>query len=288
MNTHHPIKTGLLAVGLVLAAQAGMAQSAWLPQPGELTVSPVYTYQWYDTFRLGTVKTVLPADIVQQTETLNFDYGLTPQLALDVSIGYTGTRFKPPGATFTRNGLDDSKIGLRYQILSETADTPALAFRVGGIIAGDYDIPNTLPPINPGDGANGFEASLAFGKTFGETGVGVYGDIGYRNRDHNVPDDLFASAGVFKHFGPVALNVGLRHTQGLSGGDIAGPGFGTSYGFPQVKEVVSFVDAGLTYTDRGGRSYQLLAAQKIGQGRNTGDATIVGISIGIPLATARK
>lgn len=288
MKTPFSLRLALVGAGLLASIVRLGAQSAWLPQPGELTVTPGYTYQSYDTFRLGSVKMTLPADIVQQTETLTFDYGLTPQLALDATLGYTGTSFKPPGAKFTRNGWDDSRIGLRYRFVDETADMPAFSFRVGAIIAGGYDVPNTLPPINPGDKASGFETSFAIGKRFGETGFGFYSDIGYRNRNHNVPDDFFGSIGFFKQLGAHAsVNLGYRHTQGLSGGDIGGPGFGTKFGFPQVKEVVSFVDGGLTLTDSGGRSYQFIVAQKAGRGRNTGDATVYGFSVGFPVGTGR-
>jgi len=275
--------SSFLAALSIVAASALSAQTAWLPQAGEGTLTPSYTYSFYDTFRLGTAKTDLPADIVQQTETLNFELGLTDRVALDVTVGYTGTSFKPPGAKFTRRGWDDSRIGLRYQILSESADAPAIAVRVGAILAGNYDIENTLPPINPGEKASGAEVSLAFGKTFGESGLGAYSDLGYRNRSRGVPDDFFGSAGLFKHFGASTVNFGFQHTQGLSGGDIGGPGFGTSYGFPQVKETLSFVEGGYTFTDRAGRSYQLLAARKIGRGRNTGDSTVFGFSVGIPI-----
>jgi hypothetical protein len=288
MKLHSLTPTKFVFAALLAAGAALLhAESAWLPPAGELTLTPSYVYQYYDTFRLGTAKVTLPANIVQQTESLAFDYGIAPNLALDATLGYTGTRFKPPGAKFTREGLDDSRLGLRYRFIDETAVTPAFAFRVGAIIAGNYDVPNTLPPINPGDKASGFETSISTGKTFGETGFGFYGEAGYRNRNHNVPDDLFGGIGLFKHFGSAGLNVGFRHTQGLSGGDIAGTGFGTSYGFPQVKETVSFIDTGLSYTDRGGRTYQFVAAWKVGRGRNTGDATVFGFSVGIPLRLTR-
>ena len=67
----------------------------------------------------------LPDDITQRTQTLRFDYGLTPRLALDASIGYTKTRFSPPGASFSRSGRDDSRLGLTYALLTETETTPA-------------------------------------------------------------------------------------------------------------------------------------------------------------------
>lgn len=287
MNSHSPTRTRLALTLLLSLAAPLAAQSPWLPPAGELTLTPSYVYQTYDTFRVGTMKTTLPADIAQRTAALAFDYGISSNLALDATVGHTSTRFAPPGAKYTREGRDDSRLGLRYRFVDETAATPALSFRVGAILAGDYDVPNTLPPINPGDKASGFELSLATGKSFDETGFGFYGDAGYRRRNHDVPDDFFGGIGLFKNFGRLGLNVGYRHTQGLSGGDIGGPGFGTTYGFPQLKEVAGFIESGLSYTDAGGRSYQFVAAWKAGRGRNTGDATVFGFNISLPLRLGR-
>ncbi|MBI4625561.1 MAG: hypothetical protein HY736_20360 [Verrucomicrobia bacterium] len=74
-------------------------------------------------------------------------------------------KFSPPGASFKRSGRDDSQLGLTYAILPESAEAAAVTFRLGAIIAGGYSVPTTLPPINPGDGASGIEASFAAGNS---------------------------------------------------------------------------------------------------------------------------
>lgn len=269
------------AAGTLLASLTASAQNVWLVEPGALVVTPGYTSQSYDTFYAGTAKMTLPADITQRTGFVRFDYGITPGLALDTTVGYTRVKFTPPGGSFKRSGRDDSQIGLTYTLMQETTELPATTFRVGGIIAGSYDVPTTLPPINPGDGASGFETSLAAGKNFGD-GFAVYGELGYRNRNHGVPDDIFGSAGVAKSFGAWSVNVGYRRTQGQSGGDIGGPGFGTDFGFPGVKEITQFYEGGVSFTDHGGRSYQLLAAKSFGAVRNTGRSTVYSVSISLP------
>ena len=271
----------LAALGLATAAPAA-AQNIWLAAPGTLVVTPIYTHQSFDEFYLGTARMSLPDDITQRTQTLRFDYGLAPRLALDASIGYTKVRFSPPGASFTRSGRDDTRLGLSYALLAESEDRPAITYRTGLVINGNYPVPNTLPPINPGDRATGFESSLAIGKSFAD-GFAAYGEIGYRNRNHRVPDDIFYSIGAAKNFGALALNVGYRRSQGLSGGDIAGPGFGTRYGFPQVKEVTQFIEGGLSFSDSGGRSYQLTGAKAVGDLRNSGRAKAISLSISLPL-----
>ena len=284
-------RTILLLTASLTATSGAFAQSVWLPEKGQLVVTPGYTYQFFDEYLAGKTKMRLPADIVQQTAYIGLEYGFTPKFAADVTLGYTRVDFDPPGAGhFKRDGLDDTRLGLRYRFIDEDAGgrkcVPSVGLRLGGIIAGSYPIPTSLPPLNPGDGANGFETSLQLGKTFGETGFGAYADIGYRWRDHDVPEDLFGGGGVFKHLGPVTLNLGYRHIRGLSGGDIGGPGFGTSYGFPQVKEINELIEGGIAYTDKGGRSYQFSIAQKI-DGRNTGDQLIFGVSISIPIGLVR-
>jgi len=223
----------------------------------------------------------LPADITQETSSLRFDYGLTPRLALDANIGYTRVEFKPPGGNFRRSGRDDSRLGLTYALMTESAELPTITWRVGAIIKGGYDVPTSLPPINPGDGASGFETSLAAGKALRD-GFAVYGELGYRNRNSGVPDDIFGSVGLAKQFGALAINAGYRRSQGLSGGDIAGPGFGTSFGFPGVKEVQQFGELGLSFTDRGGRSYQVFGAKCFGDLRNAGQTLLLGAAISIP------
>lgn len=281
MNTPPLFKLLLGSAALLATGHAAFAQNVWLAEPGALVLTPSHTFQSYDTFFAGTAKMALPDDITQRTTSLRFDYGLAPRLALDATIGYTEVKFSPPGASFKRSGRDDSQLGLTYALLDESETSPAFTFRVGGIFAGSYDVPTTLPPINPGDGASGFETSLAIGKSFGE-GFAAYGELGYRNRNHGVPDDFFGVVGFSKRFGAFAINGGYRRTQGLSGGDIGGPGFGTNFGFPGVKEITQFVEGGLSLTDGGGRSYQFVFAKKVGSVRNTGEATVYNFSISLP------
>ncbi len=283
MKTISLLKSALIGAATLgaLLAPTASAQNVWLAEPGVLTVTPAYTYQSFDQFYAGTAKVNLPDDITQRTTALRIDYGLAPRLALDATIGYTEVKFSPPGANFERSGRDDSRLGLTYSLMAGSAELPAVTLRAGAIFAGNYDIPTSAPPINPGDGASGFEASFAAGKSFGQ-GFSVYGEFGYRNRNHGVPDDFFGNVGVAKQFGSVGLNLGYRRTQGLSGGDIGGPGFGTRFGFPGVKEVAQFVEGGVSFTDRGSRSYQFGAAKCFGDVRNTGIATVYTFSISLP------
>ena len=276
------VKFAVATAAMLTAALSVSAQNIWLVEPGTLVVTPGYTSQSYDTFYAGDAKMALPADIKQHTSLLRFDYGISPVWAFDATIGYTSVKFSPPGASFKRNGRDDAQLGLTYLLLKESNEAPAITFRFGAILAGSYEVPTTLPPINPGDGASGFEASFAAGKSLG-AGFALYGELGYRNRNHGVPDDIFGSAGLAKSFGPLSVTIGYRRTQGQSGGDIGGPGFGTDFGFPGVKEKTQFFESGVSFTDKGGRSYQLSIAKSFGSVRNTGRSTVIGFSVSLPL-----
>ena len=276
----------LSVVASLVFATCAHGQNVWLPGAGEWIIAPGYTHQFFDEFWLGKQKTDLPAKIVQQTGYIASEYGITAKLALDGAIGYTRVSFDPPGASFHRAGLDDSRIGLRYRVLEENQNqhrgVPAVALRVGAIIAGDYDVPSTLPPLNPGDKASGGEVSLMIGKHLTPGGLGVYSEVGYRNRNHGVPDDLAGTVGLFQHWHSVTFTGAYRHEQGLSGPDILGPGFGTTYGFPQVKEISRSIEGAISFTDPGGRSYQITVAKTL-SGRNTGDKWIFGFNASFPL-----
>jgi hypothetical protein len=271
----------LLLASAGLGANAAFAQNVWLAEPGALSVTPAHTYQSFDEFHAGTAKMALPADITQRTTGVRIDYGLAPRLALDAELGYTQVKFKPPGASFKRSGRDDARLGLSYALLGESAELPAVTARVGAIFAGSYDVPTSVPPINPGDGASGFEVSFAYGKDLGD-GFLAYGESGYRNRNRGVPDDYFGSFGAAKRLGAATLSLGYRRIQGLSGGDIGGPGFGARFGFPGVKELKQFVEAGVSFADAGDRSYQFGFAKHVGSLRNTGRATVWTFSVSLP------
>lgn len=265
------------------------AQSAWLPAERQFKVTPGFSYSSFDEFWLGDKKIDNPPNgksLKQYTGYLSLEYGILPNLSADATVGYTWTDSDAFGGNVSDDGLMDTSIGLRYRLLDEhTAGcpwAPTVAVRVGGVIPGTYD---ENSPFSAGDGAYGFESSLLFGKAFGETGFGAYGDIGYRFRESPTPDEVFGSAGLYKQLGPVTLAAGYRHIQSTSGIDIGGadfnPALGTSHGFPAVKEINQLVEAGVSYTDKGGRNYQVSVAKSV-DGRNTGDKWVFGFNVTLP------
>lgn len=273
----------LLALAGLAAAPTVSAQTAWLPEPCQLNLTPGYVFQTFDEAWAGGTRTQLPDDVMLHTFLLNGDYGVTRSIAVDASVGYTGEEtdaFGPGGST---DGLADSRAGVRWQFLNEKDTTcpyaPTLAVRAGVIIAGTYAETN---PFAPGDGAHGGEVSLLFAKHIGSTGFGVFGDVGYRVRENPVADDFFTTAGVFKTIGPVTASVGYRQVQSLDGMDIGDPGFT----YPQLKEENHLLEAGLGFRDKGDRYYQVFGGFNVA-GRNTGDKLMLGVSVTIPFHPPR-
>jgi hypothetical protein len=115
-------------------------------------------------------------------------------------------------------------------------------------------------------------------------GFGLYGDVGWRIRTEDVPEDLFGAAGLYLTWKFATLNVGYRGVKGLSGPDIGGPGFLVTYGFPQTKEISQNIETALGITDKGGRYYQFFYAHTL-DGRNTGQKNVFGAAIRFPFGT---
>ena len=266
----------LLAGVILLASVPASGQSAYVPLEGRFTLSGSYVFETFDEFWRGRKKTRLPDDIHQHTVSVGLEYGLFDDVALDLTLGYTRSSF---GSADDIDGLNDTSLGVRWRIFdefrSDLSYLPTLTVRLGGIIEGSYDTITTGPPHSPGDGASGVETSLLFGKVFGATDMSVSGDVGYRHRDSNVPDDFFVSVGLDKIFFEYILaGFHYRHTQGLSGIDIGSPGFDPSR-FPEVKEISDNVQAELGYIGARGQYFGLIAAWTIA-GRNTGKKLILG------------
>lgn len=260
------------------AAQAG---SPWLLPERKANFNVTYVYQNYQDFWLGTEKAELPDDITQNSIFFGLDYGLTDRIALDFATGYSRASFSPPGeAVDDISGLYDTTFGLRFGLVDEyeKPGAPTVTLRVGGIIQGSYEASNVH---SPGDGASGVELSMLVGKSWADPGFGLTGELGFRDRNENVPADFFGSAGFYKTFlRRGSFSTMYRRNQGLSGLDIGGPGFSPDK-FPQLKEINDNLEFGVGVTDEGGRYYGFLVARTL-NGRNTGEKTALGVTFNVP------
>jgi hypothetical protein len=279
MNPRFALAGCVVFAGSVLAS----AVDAWLPEQLQLVVTPGYAYENFDHIWAPTTKISLPADHTTHLGYLSLEYGILANLAADVTLGYGHTDLDPVGSD---DGLIDTSLGLRYRIVDEhqmqSPFWPTITIRVGGTIAGTY---SEDFPFGLGDGANGFDGTLFLAKDFGSSGFGVYGDVGYRYRDHDVPDDFVARFGLRQRIKFVTVMFDYRHAESLEGIDILGPewnpGAGPGTGYPALKEVNQILGGTVQLADRGGRLFQFYVGHNI-DGRNTGDKLLLGFSVRLP------
>jgi len=267
---------------LLLGSSPAFAGDPWTMPEGEATVFGGVVFETFDEFYRGEDKTDLPfGESDQYTYSIGGSYGITDDLTFDLAIGYVTV----DGEAFEHDeeGLNDSTLALRYRVVDEFADDsglPSLALRLGVIIPGSYD--EGAFPISPGDGAAGVELSTLWGKMFGDTGLGTYGELGLRLREGSVPEDLYVYAGLFYTFlEAVTVSGEFRRDQALSGIDIGSANF-TPDRSTELKEITNNIEFGLGYTCPGGYYFGVLYGNTV-DGRNTGKKDIWGASFSIPL-----
>ncbi len=267
---------------------------ARLPKDGEFVITPQYTYNYWKKYWKNhdsvDIQRVREDGFDHNTGGVRFDYPLARRWALDTTLGFTAgaTRFFEPNRTpHTTMGLADTQLGVRYRLAQDRPGNwqPNLTVRLGAIIKGTYD---SDFPFAPGHGGNGFESAFAFTKQLTECGFGLYGDAGWRVRDHGVPQTLFGSFGLSQTFDltgwarSLTLNFGYAHSQDLSGPDVTGTLLNVTYS-QRVKEVARGIEGGVTLTDRDGWVYQYRMELAL-DGRNTPQKTLYGLAVSIPFA----
>jgi len=224
---------------------------------------------------------------------------LNKDFALDATFGYTSAATRvldPQRQPQTTQGLMDTQLGVRYRIFDERGAKrcyePTLTARLGTIITGTYD---AKFPIAPGDGASGIEASVMMTKTFEPSGLGVYGEFGYRLRDHRVPHTIFGTGGLSETIkmnwaiDSLTIYAGYRALADLNGPDLTGTRvsgtpsdyFNIRYS-PTAKEIYQMGELGLAMTDRKGCRYFFSGGHPF-DGRNTGKVNNFIIGLQWPL-----
>ena len=265
-----------------------LSRATDLPNPRQLLVTPWYTYTRFQRYWSGhdrvSIETMNTDDFELNNGMIHLDYGIQRDLALDLTLGYTSaaTRFVDAGREpRTTQGLMDVTLGVRYVLVDETRHDnpwlPTVGVRAGAIIQGTY---TSNYPFAPGGGASGFEPSLLLHKRIGKSGFGLYGDLGFRWRNHDVPTQLLATIGLFQDICSFTLNLAYKHTESLSGGDLSGRGPAIVYS-PRVKENNQILEAGVRFTDKGGRQYQFYVDWNV-EGRNTGEKLTYGLFLTWP------
>ena len=261
-----------LAVAMAFPMVAVADGSPWLPVPGSTQVSLEYVNQSGDEFRAGSEKMTLPNKIKQDTTSLGLQYGLTDQLAIDAKLNYASSTF----GDAKDSAFGDSGVGINWRVVDEfeRSNMPTVTLRGAVIIDGNYSV-GKVDAI--GDGASGVELSVLAGKYLLPK-LTVAGELGYRNRDNNVPADIWFSANVgYSINSVVGLSAGFTSTRSQGNLDIDGEGF-TPDRFPEVREDRDLVKVGASFAVNPRTSLNVNYGEVV-SGRNTTLATVWGASV---------
>ncbi len=273
-------KIWLTSAAMLAIAPAAMANdvSPYTPAQGSGEAEISYSRQEATLFNAGEAELSLPAELALDTVALSLSYGISNRLAADVQIGYAQSDFiVVPGLApqADLDGLTDVQIGLRYKLLDETDGAPLTAtVGVAGIIDGGYET-GSLPAI--GDGGSGGQVALAIGRSIGP--VSLSGNIGYRVRSNDVPDETFG--GVNASVSPisgVAVYGGLAFVDSTSGIDVGSAGF-TPARFPEVEEDYKLWSVGASVSLFDASSVNLSYGKKF-DGRNTAQSEFFRVGLG--------
>ena len=259
----------------LLLCQNSVAETPWMGEEGDQTFSTSFVYEEFVDFWKGKNKAKLKSDISQWTVWLNYNYNLTDELAFSITSGYTNTHFAP-SSRGDLSGITDTKFSIKYLLNDEFADgflPLTVTAQAGAIIAGTYPLASPGNPHSPGDGAHGLETSLLVGKMF-DFGLSIYGEVGYRWRESDVPNDLFFSVGSSYQVLPDwSVSARYINIEGQSGLDIGVPPFNKVDGFPKLKEVVRAMEYGVNWNISYDHSLGFNYAHVL-DGRNTGQSDI--------------
>ena len=264
--------------------------SPWLPAPGAGFVNLSYVSQNANEFFFSDDQRPTPGggrNLGQHTVWLNGMYGLSDAVAIDLRVGAARSyASEGPGTAATGgrdkySGVTDSNIGITWRVVDELLcpSLPSIALRGGAIIKGSY----TTGAINAiGDGASGLEVSALAGKFFADM-FAVSGEVGYRVRDENVPEDLFVNVSGGLLFENIGLNVNYKIVDAQSGLQIGGPGFSPPR-FPEVEEDIQFL-SGTVSLNVSDQTNLAVSYGEVIDGRNTSKSKVFSVTMGYQFDT---
>ena len=269
---------------VAILSPASLIADPWTPIAGDSSVYGSYGFESFDEFYRGTTKSDLPfGHLDQHTVTLGVEYGVTDDLALEFSSGYVRT--DAGGGLGSEEGMNDSNVTARWRFLDEFAPgnraLPSMAVSVTGVVAGSYDEDDF--PLAPGDGSHAAGAGLHIGKLIGESGLGVFTELGYHFREGRVPDQLLIFACLFQTIGDHFTISALYHQEAAQSGiDLGTPEFSPGRA-PELKERKDLVEFAVGYEFKSG-VYLGGSFGMVLDGRNTGDSEIINVSVAVPFS----
>lgn len=268
-----------------------MAQ--YLPKKDQLSVSTGFSNTTFDEFYSGpggTTEGPTPGneEIERNVVRTYLYYGIEDNLAVDFSFAVADVQaFEGvPDTVGDQTEFADFTLGLNWQPFFEANYGFDLLTRVGINLEGTYE---TGELSAPGDGANGVDFGVKFGRTL--TDSGIRGDVAlnYYIRGEGVPDSFLIKVGPSI---PLPYNFNLDasliyFTSTQDGLDIGGPGFGENRvsnpsplrDLPLVEEEGTIGEIGLSLSS--GRYYWRASISQLFDGRNVGKELTFGISLSL-------
>ena len=272
-NLHKKIAISILAC---LTSATVFANGPWTLEAGQQSYSLTRVNEAFDEFWVGAEDRQFPdkGTVTQNTTWITGNFGLTDKLQVGIIVGHT-TSEKDNAPDYS--GMADSKLTAKYFLLNEYSSAPlSMAVALSGIIKGTYDRavagPSAPGPHGPGDKANGVELSFPMARSLGP--VGLVGNLGYRKRTDDVPDDLFYSLGVGTNIGETFFIQGNYLSEnGRDGIDIGSAEF-TGANFYATREERDLVEINGTWTIN--NKWSLYGGYgDVLDGRNTGNSVIM-------------
>jgi hypothetical protein len=267
-----------VAFATALAAQAyANPNSPWTLEDESSELTFHFVRQDADRFFAGNAEMALPGNLRQDTSSIEFSYGISNQLSLDVQVGYTKSDFPvvpglaPNGGL---SGLQDARLGLRYNIMGAENDLPTVTFGLAALIDGSYDT-GALPAV--GDGESGVELSVLVGHAF-ESGFLLSGSYARRQYNGDVPDNNVFNLGAGYAFTD-RFSGGVFYQDVSANGDlnIGGPGFSPAR-FPEVDEEFSLWGVGGSFAVTDAWVLGLDYGRK-NDGKNTAKSDFLSLSV---------
>src|SRR5262249_48169210 len=152
-------------------------------------------------------------------------------------------------------------------------------FRAGTVMPGSY---NQNIAFAPGLRSAAIEPEVLFRKHFGWPGLGAFGDALFRWNITTHNDQYITAIGLFQQIKGWELDVGWRHLQTLSGGDIVLSPDLSIYYPRDVRENYDAFDFGFSYTTSKRRIKYAFLARTVVDGNNTDSKLWVGGSVQMP------
>ncbi|MBV1879160.1 MAG: hypothetical protein KUG79_16080 [Pseudomonadales bacterium] len=261
----------LLLFALIISIQQSSADP-WVLEQGQQSFSVLYVTETFDEIWIkGDELHIDFPDVDQQTYWLQYSYGFTDSLTLEVGTGRT--RSEMDGKQKKFSGRADSQVTLSWQVFNEYQGSPVtLAVHFGATLHGSYDRSSAGNPHSPGNRANGVETSVSIAKAINNY-IAFSTEIGYRHRYQDVPEEIFYRFGILSSITPtLAMSLRYRHVDSRSHLDIMGPGFSPDR-FHETEEDISGLSLDANWQLGQGHSL-FLGTARVLDGKNTGESEI--------------